>query len=81
MRMKAKKTEWYTGKQKPVRDGVYERCFGNGVVSFALYKNKIWRYNASTPYTASLQIERSPLQNLLWRGLAVDLSNKYGGIE
>ena len=70
-----KKTQWFPGEVKPVRDGVYEKTFnvkGRWQV-YSRWRDNRWHRFCSTPYAAYKDEERSRHQNdLPWRGLAQD---------
>ena len=70
-----KQTRWYSGGQKPVYVGVYERKFGKAssyfpnTTFFSRWDGKDWLCNAVTVDGADTQIRVSLLQYLPWRGL------------
>lgn len=69
-----KVTDWYTGDQKPVRVGVYERaysyklyilyCYWNGKLFSCAYRDLELAKSMSDYFRSSLN------QNLPWRGIA-----------
>ncbi len=69
-----KKTEWYPGDMKPVRDGVYERDLGPpNFPCFAKFSARRWYYSAGSIKMAAESTLVSDHQNESgWRGLAQD---------
>lgn len=69
-----KLTEWYSGDQKPARQGVYQRVSNVGdLLRYSYWDGSIWYYSASTKKGAvRLHREswRSFSQNQKWRGVA-----------
>lgn len=69
-----KTTRWFSGKVKPVRDGLYQRRFGKNIYWAVFLKGK-WRFamGSSRKELAVKQRGVSPVQtssDILWRGLA-----------
>lgn len=63
-----KRTEWFDGKVKPARRGVYERKFSFGVL-FSHWNGRYWGFCESTPKDACrLRMLRTAC-NVPWRGL------------
>ena len=67
-----KKTPWFPGSVKPVRNGVYERDYPNSGVVFCRFYKGAWQYAHKDHYIASRQTEESFTQDFPWRGLAQD---------
>lgn len=68
--MKYKLTPWFSGKVKPVRDGVYERKYLISGAPFCRYEKGRWYCPARTVSQAAKQSDTSLLQDLPWRGVA-----------
>ena len=66
-----KKTPWFDGHVKPVRDGVYERLMPtSGTVKFACWCNGRWGFTAKTPGEAvRVSGWASSMQEIDWRGV------------
>lgn len=69
-----KLTEWYSGDQKPVRVGVYERNFEDGltIAEYSYWDGKNWKVSGlSVPDANMYKIGAiSAKQRLKWRGIA-----------
>lgn len=63
-----KRTPWFDGSQKPVRDGVYERQFTNGP-HFARYANGLWYLSGTKFGYAKITTSVSIFQDIPWRGV------------
>ena len=63
-----KKTTWFDGSVKPVRDGVYERKHKRWIRYSKFYKGS-WRYTNDTVEFAASEKSPSMWQNLPWRGI------------
>jgi hypothetical protein len=65
-----KKTPWFDGKTKPVREGVYEikgMWFG---IAYAYWTGRKWCWAKSTIKEANCDKDfRGAMQNKVWRGL------------
>ena len=74
--MTAKKTPWFDGSVKPVRVGVYQRRYSNGLILYSLWDGARWMLNAETANeaagTGARWKDASPHQFIPWRGLASD---------
>ena len=67
-----KKTPWFDGSLKPVRDGVYERLYDEGTPSQEVFMCRFqgaWMYPCDTAQEASTENFPSSFQHLKWRGL------------
>ena len=64
-------TGWYTGDQKPVRVGVYERRSGfDGFIYYSWWNGNQWGINCYWAESAQANNDNpSQFQNLPWRGL------------
>lgn len=67
---KPKLTKWFDGSVKPVRDGVYQREYINGI-QYCLFKDQKWNAGAWEKAQALHVYFESEDQELPWRGLAV----------
>ena len=65
--MKVTKTNWYSGDQKPVRIGVYEREYWHGFL-FCYWNGEYWERSFETAHEG-LKREASIYQDLPWRGV------------
>lgn len=65
-----KLTKWYPGNVKPVRDGVYQRDYGEGEIVFCLFKSRSWYWCSDTIKGAEAEITPSLNQQVPWRGIA-----------
>ncbi len=68
-----KLTPWFSGDQKPVRVGVYQRdIFGKGIEVYSYWNGNYWCFYSSSVSGAvmkdGLHLE-SAEQNLPWRGV------------
>ena len=64
-------TDWYGGKIKPTRIGVYERRSSYGFSHYSYWNGKSWKQMAFTPDKAQELSwdDDSFFQTLEWRGL------------
>ena len=65
---KLRLTGWYSGEQKPVRKGVYERDYTIGN-SFSYFDGLDWMFFCESVELASKERNRSFTQNHPWRGI------------
>lgn len=65
-----KKTGWFSGDQKPVRRGVYQRKHLNGEVYYSLWDGMFWRLPNPDIVAAGGSKIVSCFQAFPWRGLA-----------
>lgn len=80
--MKNKETPWFSGDQKPVRDGVYKRrrsCEKKSIIYFSRFENGCWYKGCAVIGTITESASKlfalegkiaSNFQNLSWCGLA-----------
>lgn len=66
-----KRTGWYSGHQKPVRVGVYERNYGTKVTNYCWWDGKVFgcAVIGFSAYVNYQQYGASLAQNLEWRGI------------
>lgn len=70
-----KLTPWFSGDQKPVRVGVYERDYGSGKTYYCWWNGKVFGCGEREPGEAKMAIKIfgifwiSADQNLPWRGV------------
>ena len=65
-----KVTGWYRGDQKPVRVGVYERMYPNGLICCCWWNGKHFSFGYANPDLAlAAHRLRSGYQSLPWRGI------------
>ena len=64
-------TDWYSGKIKPTRIGVYERRSSYGFSHYSYWTGKAWKQMAFTPDKAQELSwdDDSYFQTLEWRGI------------
>lgn len=73
------RTEWYPADVMPVRNGIYERDYGDGMynrddaVWFCNFRNGCWFEADSTPALAKRRHAASNFQVLPWRGLTSEV--------
>lgn len=65
-------TPWFDGNTKPVRVGVYQRSYHQGIFCFSYWHGSGWGFNELSPELAAKTTDRSFCQYLPWRGLAKD---------
>ena len=66
-----KLTPWFSGDQRPVRDGVYQRDYGNGGPPFyAKWARGWWWVGSPQPEFAAVEQKESIYQDVSWRGVA-----------
>ena len=73
-------TEWFSGAQQPVQDGVYRRLSVAGTTVFSMFDNGVWLWNQPHP-TSAVRVpsnEPSLVQNLPWCGLVAPAPGGYG---
>lgn len=63
------KTRWYTGNQKPVHIGVYERNIRHGGFRYSMWNGTDWLDWCGTVSYAYEQNGKSGTQDAPWRGL------------
>lgn len=68
-----KLTSWFSGDQKPIRVGVYERKYHNTRSRFYCYWNgccwSVWALTVGQASYLTDYEDRSIAQNLPWRGV------------
>lgn len=63
-------TPWFQSDIKPVRDGVYEREFGTGLVYYSYWNGEFWcLFGDSIKRAISYKRVKSVTQCLPWRGI------------
>lgn len=67
-------TDWYGGKQRPERVGVYERQTSRNTNTYSMWDGGCWLSYMPTPESAAKQHISSWRQTSPWRGLAADPS-------
>lgn len=65
-----KKTKWFDGSVKPVRDGVYQRQDDTGIAIYSMFANGVWHWGSLEKECATSLSFVSCTQNAKWRGLA-----------
>ena len=66
-------TEWYSGNQKPVRIGIYERDYPDAGVYYSWWNGLVFGFGAKGKKEAKFEFDRheaSPVQHIPWRGVA-----------
>jgi len=63
-------TDWISGDLKPVRDGVYQRLYGEGWFVYCRFSNGAWYEARNSIEHADLERSKSTFTNDPWRGLA-----------
>lgn len=65
-----KLTEWYSGDQKPVREGIYERKTFGGCTAYSQFGIRGWNSLLYSPNNGFAERKlTSEFQNLPWRGI------------
>ncbi len=64
-----KESPWFSGDQKPRRDGIYKRKLRNGDVVFSKWKGRQWHVGAPIAVMAMRFTVKSPDQELQWKGV------------
>ena len=81
-----KRTGWYSGNQKPIRLGVYERYYqfgARGEIYFCYFDGFVWLVGAKLAMDAmnaamnSYPHDECAMQILPWRGLRKDFKFAY----
>lgn len=68
--LKFLRTGWYVGAQKPVRPGVYERQFKQGLITYSRWTGMYWCVGDTSYCRAAWQTAVSQEQKRPWRGYA-----------
>ncbi len=69
--MKTKLTPWFSGDQKPVRKGVYQRVAGSDVHIFNYFNGSKWCVGHSRSIEGAHKNRKdvSGIQDIPWRGV------------
>lgn len=68
-------TPWFPGNIKPIHTGVYQRNYGKSQIkelediTYCLWDGENWKVWGFTVEDASLEVWKSSMQNLPWRGI------------